>query len=79
MLLARLVADDARPREESFAGFERLRRARAEVLVARGYQNDQRTLRELGAFGTWMRDTVMMPLFAPLIGKVLTQVYASRR
>jgi 2-polyprenyl-6-methoxyphenol hydroxylase-like FAD-dependent oxidoreductase len=76
MLLARLVADGARPLEESFARFERLRRARAEALVARGYQNDQRTLKELGAFGMWMRDTVMMPLLAPLIGKALTRVYA---
>ena len=56
--------------------FEALRRSRAEAMVARGYENDQRTLKELGAFGMWMRDTVLMPLFAPMIGKALTKVYA---
>jgi 2-polyprenyl-6-methoxyphenol hydroxylase-like FAD-dependent oxidoreductase len=45
-------------------------------LFAQGYENDQRTLKELGAFGMWMRDTVLMPLFAPMIGKALTKVYA---
>jgi hypothetical protein len=45
-------------------------------MVAQGYENDQRTLKELGAFGMWMRDTVLMPLFAPMIGKALTKVYA---
>ena len=41
-----------------------------------GNENDQRTLKELGAFGMWMRDTLLMPLFAPLIGRALTKVYA---
>jgi 2-polyprenyl-6-methoxyphenol hydroxylase-like FAD-dependent oxidoreductase len=76
MLLGRLVADRARPLAESFALFERLRRGRAEAMVARGYDNDQRTLKQLGAFGMWMRDTVLMPLMAPMIGKALTKVYA---
>jgi len=77
MLLGQLVAEQARrPLEQSFARFEQLRRPRAEAMVARGYENDQRTLKELGAFGMWMRDTVIMPLFAPLIGKALTKVYA---
>ena len=76
MLLGQLVAARARPMEESFARFEQLRRSRAEMIVARGYENDQRTLKELGAFGMWMRDTVLMPLFAPMIGRALTKVYA---
>ncbi len=76
MLLGQLVAERTRPLEDSFARFERLRRARAEAMVARGYENDQRSLKELGAFGMWMRDRVLMPLFAPMIGKALTKVYA---
>jgi 2-polyprenyl-6-methoxyphenol hydroxylase-like FAD-dependent oxidoreductase len=76
MLLGRLLADRARPVEAAFARFEQLRRSRAEATVARGYDNDQRTLKELGPFGRWMRDTVLMPMFAPLIGKALTRVYA---
>ena len=76
MLIGRLAADRARSLEESFTLFERIRRSRAEAMVARGYDNDQRTLKELGAFGMWMRDTVLMPLMAPLIGKALTRVYA---
>jgi len=70
------VADRRRPLEESFARFERLRRARAEAMVARGCENDQRTLKKLGALGMSMRDTVLMPLMAPLIGKALTKVCA---
>jgi 2-polyprenyl-6-methoxyphenol hydroxylase-like FAD-dependent oxidoreductase len=76
MLLGRLVADRARTLEESFARFERLRRSRVEAMVARGYENDQRSLKELGSFGMWMRDTLLMPMFAPIIGKALTKVYA---
>jgi 2-polyprenyl-6-methoxyphenol hydroxylase-like FAD-dependent oxidoreductase len=75
MLLGRLLTDRARPLEASFARFERLRRSRAEAMVARGYQNDRRTLKELGTFGMWVRDTILMPLMAPLIGKALTRVY----
>jgi len=76
MLLGKLVADRVRSVEESFAQVERLRRSRAETMVARGYENDQRTLKELGGFGQWMRDSVLMPLVAPMIGKALTRVYA---
>jgi 2-polyprenyl-6-methoxyphenol hydroxylase-like FAD-dependent oxidoreductase len=76
MLLGQLVAERARPLEQSFARFEQLRRSRAEAMVKQGYENDQRTLKELGAFGMWMRDTLLMPLFAPMIGKALTKVYA---
>jgi 2-polyprenyl-6-methoxyphenol hydroxylase-like FAD-dependent oxidoreductase len=76
MLLGKLLADRVRSLEESFALFERLRRSRAETIVARGYENDQRSLKELGGFGQWMRDSVFMPLVAPMIGKALTRVYA---
>jgi 2-polyprenyl-6-methoxyphenol hydroxylase-like FAD-dependent oxidoreductase len=76
MLLGQLIGDRTRPIPESFARFEQLRRSRAEMMVARGYENDQRTLKELGAFGMWMRDAVLMPLFAPMIGRALTKVYA---
>lgn len=76
MLLGRLLGDRSRPVEVSFARFEALRRRRAEAMVTRGYDNDQRTLKELGTVGLWMRDHVLMPLMAPLIGKALTRVYA---
>ena len=76
MLLGRLLADPAHPRQASFARLEQLRRSRAEAMVARGYENDQRTLKELGPVGVWMRDTVFMPLLAPVIGRAMTRVYA---
>ena len=73
---ASLALEDAMLLGRLVASLERLRRSRAEAMVARGYENDQRTLKELGAFGMWMRDTLLMPLFAPLIGRALTKVYA---
>jgi len=76
MLLGMLVAERTRSIEETFARFERIRRSRAEAIVAQGYSNDRRTLKELGAFEMWMRDALLMRLAAPLIARALNRVYA---
>lgn len=57
--------------------FESLRRRRAEKMVAQGYENDRRSLKELGPFGMWMRDRVMMPMFASFIERALNEVYTA--
>jgi 2-polyprenyl-6-methoxyphenol hydroxylase-like FAD-dependent oxidoreductase len=75
MLFGRLVADSATSIEDAMARFESLRRVRAEKLVAQGYENDQRSLKELGPVGMWMRDRVMMPVFASFIERGLNEVY----
>jgi 2-polyprenyl-6-methoxyphenol hydroxylase-like FAD-dependent oxidoreductase len=77
MLLARLVADRGPAVEEAFARFEALRRPRAEQFVRQGYTNDRRTLKELGPFGMWMRDRVLMPMMMPLVARVLEKHYAA--
>jgi 2-polyprenyl-6-methoxyphenol hydroxylase-like FAD-dependent oxidoreductase len=77
MLFARLAADAATPIEGAMARFESLRRRRAERMVAQGYENDRRSLKELGPFGTWMRDRVMMPVFASFIERALNEVYTA--
>ena len=74
MLFGRLVGDGLSI-EEAMARFESLRRSRAEKMVAQGYANDQRTLKELGPVGMWMRDRVMMPMFASFIERALNEVY----
>jgi len=75
MLFGKLAADRDRPIEESMAHFESRRRSRAEQMVAQGFANDQRTLKELGTVGMWMRDRVMMPVFASFIERGLNKVY----
>jgi len=45
--------------------------ARARIAVGSFVPDAQ----ELGAFGQWMRDTVLTPFLAPMIGKALTRVY----
>jgi 2-polyprenyl-6-methoxyphenol hydroxylase-like FAD-dependent oxidoreductase len=77
MLFGRLAADSATPIEDAMARFESLRRRRAERMVAQGYENDRRTLRELGRVGTWMRDHLMMPVFASFIERALHEVYTA--
>jgi 2-polyprenyl-6-methoxyphenol hydroxylase-like FAD-dependent oxidoreductase len=74
----RVVAEATLSIEDAMARFESLRRRRAERLVAQGYDNDRRSLKELGSFGTWMRDRVMMPVFASFIERALNQVYTAR-
>ncbi len=78
LLFGRLAADESMPIEESMARFESLRRRRAERMVAQGYENDRRSLQELGPFGQWMRDCVMMPVFASFIERALNEVYSAR-
>ena len=76
MLLGKLLADRSRSFEESFARFESLRKKRAEAMVAQGYANDRRSLKELGRFGLWMRDTMLMPMLSRIMAKALGRVYA---
>jgi hypothetical protein len=59
------------------ARFESLRRRRAEKMVAQGYDNDRRSLKELGPVSQWMRDRVTMPIFASFIGRALSEVYTA--
>jgi 2-polyprenyl-6-methoxyphenol hydroxylase-like FAD-dependent oxidoreductase len=75
MLFGRLAADRTTSIEDVMAKFESLRRRRAERMVAQGFANDRRSLRELGPVGMWMRDRVMMPMFASFIEKALNEVY----
>ena len=77
MVFGRLAADSSRSIEDSMARFECLRRDRAEKMVAQGYANDRRTLQEMGAVGMWMRDRMMMPLFATFIERALHKVYTA--
>jgi len=76
-LFAKLAADPSRPIEDAMARFEALRRRRAEAIVSQAYANDRRTLQELGRVGMWMRDRVMMPIFARFIEKALNDVYSA--
>jgi 2-polyprenyl-6-methoxyphenol hydroxylase-like FAD-dependent oxidoreductase len=77
MLFGRLADDGAARIEDVMARFESLHRRRAEKMVAQGYDNDRRSLRELGPFGMWMRDRVMMPVFTSFIERALHQVYTA--
>ena len=77
MLFGKLAADPSRPIEDAMARFESLRRSRAEAMVAQAYENDRRTLKELGPVGMWTRDRVMMPLFASFIERTLNKVYSA--
>jgi FAD-dependent urate hydroxylase len=77
MVLGKLAGDSSRPIEDALARFEALRRPRAEAMVAQAYQNDRRSLKELGPVGTWTRDRVMMPLFASFIERALNKVYTA--
>ena len=77
MLFARLAGERSVSIEDAMARFESLRRTRAERMVAQGYANDRRSLQEHGAVGMWMRDRVMMPLFASFIERALDAVYTA--
>ncbi len=76
MVFGKLAADPSRPIADTMVRFEKMRRARAEAMVAQAYANDRRNLKELGAVGMWTRDRVMMPLFASFIERALLKVYA---
>jgi 2-polyprenyl-6-methoxyphenol hydroxylase-like FAD-dependent oxidoreductase len=77
MLFGQLVADRTASIEDAMARFESLRRRRAEKMVAQGYDNDRRSLKELGPVSQWMRDRVMMPIFTSFIGRALSEVYTA--
>jgi 2-polyprenyl-6-methoxyphenol hydroxylase-like FAD-dependent oxidoreductase len=76
MLLARLLAREATP-EEAFVHFEGLRKKAAQAFVKQGYANDRRSLHESGPVGTWLRDNVLMPMFAPVMTRILEKHYAA--
>jgi 2-polyprenyl-6-methoxyphenol hydroxylase-like FAD-dependent oxidoreductase len=77
MLFGRLATDRTMPIEEAMTRFEAMRRSRAEKLVAQGFDNDRRSLKELGPMGLWMRDRLMMPVFVSFIERALNEVYAA--
>jgi 2-polyprenyl-6-methoxyphenol hydroxylase-like FAD-dependent oxidoreductase len=77
MVLGRLAGAASMPIDDMMARFESLRRPRAEAMVAQAYQNDRRSLKELGPVGMWTRDRVMMPLFASFIERALNKVYTA--
>jgi 2-polyprenyl-6-methoxyphenol hydroxylase-like FAD-dependent oxidoreductase len=77
LIFGRLAADRSLGIEDTMARFESMRRRRAERMVAQGFANDRRSLKELGPVGLWMRDRVMMPMFASFIGKALNEVYTA--
>jgi 2-polyprenyl-6-methoxyphenol hydroxylase-like FAD-dependent oxidoreductase len=76
LVLSELLAEPGASLAGAFADFERLRRPRVEPIVAEARQNDERSLKETGPFGCWMRDR-MFPLFAPLVGRALTRRYTA--
>jgi hypothetical protein len=77
LLFGRLAVDRTMPIEETMARFEATRRSRAEKMVAQGFENDRRSLKELGLVGQWLRDRVMMPVFASFVERALNEVYAA--
>ncbi len=77
MIFGRLAAEHAPRIEDAMARFEALRRGRAERMVAQGFANDRRSLKQLGPVGTWMRDRVLMPMFASFIERALNETYAA--
>ena len=74
MLLADLLG--SHPHEHAFAAFERLRKPRAEATVRQAHANDRRTLQTLGPARLWLRDHVVMPLFAPVMTRIFRKIYA---
>ena len=76
MLVARLVQEETSV-EGAFARFEAIRRKTAEAFVKQGYANDRRSLAESGPIAMWLRDHVLMPVFAPVITRTLEKHYAA--
>jgi 2-polyprenyl-6-methoxyphenol hydroxylase-like FAD-dependent oxidoreductase len=75
MVLARMLGKRDAPLDATFARFESARKARAEAMIKQGYENDRRTLNEVGPVGAWMRDHVFMPMLLPVIARALNRVY----
>lgn len=76
MVLARLLAREETP-EQAFVHFEALRKKTAESFVKQGYANDRRTLQASGPVAMWLRDRVLMPMFAPVMTRLLEKHYAA--
>ncbi len=76
MLLGHLVTDAHEPIGDVFTEFERRRRKRVESISAVARSNDERSLKQLGSFGCWMRDR-LFPVLAPLIASGLEKQYAA--
>jgi 2-polyprenyl-6-methoxyphenol hydroxylase-like FAD-dependent oxidoreductase len=75
-VLAQLIGRGSAPFAPALARFEALRRPRVEPMVAQAYANDRRTLHEAGPVGLWLRDRVMLPVFARVISRALRRVHA---
>ncbi len=67
--LARCLRDRPSP-AEAFAAYERLRRARVEAVVKRGKRAGD--AKAPGPVGRWVRDRVVMPLFAAHLARAKT-------
>ena len=76
MLVGRSLANQSGAVTQTFAAVEALLRARAERMVKQAALNDLRQVKELGAFGQWMRNQAF-PLFAPLIARELRRQYTA--
>lgn len=76
MLLGHLLTDSHRPLDDAFAEFEQRRRKRVESISAVARSNDERSLKQLGTFGCWMRDH-LFPVLAPLIARGLEKQYSA--
>ncbi len=61
----------------AFARFETLRKRTAEAFVKQAYANDRRSLQEHGPVQLWLRDHLFMPLFAPVMSRMLEKHYAA--
>lgn len=76
MVLGHLFADPAKSLDDVFAELELRRRRRTESISSVARSNDERSLKQLGGFGCWMRDR-MFPLLAPLIARGLDKQYSA--
>lgn len=76
MAVGQRLAAGRTPVESVFAEVESLLRRRAERMVRQAAENDARQLKELGAFGEWMRDR-LFPLFVPLVARELERQYGA--
>lgn len=76
MAVGQRLAAGRTPVESVFAEVESLLRGRAERMVRQAAENDARQLKELGAFGEWMRDR-LFPLFVPLVARELERQYGA--
>jgi 2-polyprenyl-6-methoxyphenol hydroxylase-like FAD-dependent oxidoreductase len=73
--LAKLLRDEPGPMQNAFAGFEKLRRSRAEKVSAMSRRNSDRK-KTLGPFGLRVRDFFVAHLLPVLAGRSWNAMYA---